>query len=83
VLEPLLDPKHSRGGRVSSPVLMVAPISVNAGNSSVTTRAPAPWPTVIGSARSFIVVLDVSSSARGSRRISSTKNAPPAARAPC
>ena len=45
-------PKRSRSGVVSSPALVVAPISVNAGRSMVTTRAPAPWPTVIGSRRS-------------------------------
>ena len=33
---------------------VVAPTSVNCGRSSVTTRAPAPWPTVIGSLRSSI-----------------------------
>ena len=31
---------------------VVAPMSVKGGSSSVTTRAPAPWPTVIGSRRS-------------------------------
>ena len=47
-------PKRSRSGVVSRPVRVVAPISVNCGRSSVTTRAPAPWPTVIGSLRSSI-----------------------------
>ncbi len=42
-------PKRSRSGVVSSPARVVAPISVNGGRSSVTTRAPAPAPTVIGS----------------------------------
>ena len=35
-------PKRSRSGVVSSPARVVAPISVNGGRSSVTTRAPAP-----------------------------------------
>jgi len=47
-------PKRSRSGVVSSPARVVAPISVNGGSSSVTTLAPAPWPMVIGSRRSFI-----------------------------
>ena len=42
-------PKRSRSGVVSSPARVVAPTSVNGGSSSVTTLAPAPWPTVIGS----------------------------------
>ena len=47
-------PKRSRSGVVSNPVRVVAPISVNSGRLSVTIRAPAPWPTVIGSWRSSI-----------------------------
>ena len=43
-------PNRSRSGVVSSPARVVAPISVNGGRSSVITRAPAPCPTVIGSA---------------------------------
>ena len=42
-------PKRSRSGVDSSPARVVAPTSVNGGRSSVTTRAPAPWPIVIGS----------------------------------
>ena len=42
-------PKRSRSGVVSSPARVVAPISVNGGRSSVTTFAPAPTPSVIGS----------------------------------
>ena len=42
----------SRSGRASgvviSPARVVAPISVNGGSGRVTTRAPAPCPTVIG-----------------------------------
>ena len=41
-------PKRSRSGVVNRPVRVVAPTSVNGGSSSVTTRAPAPCPTVIG-----------------------------------
>ncbi len=47
-------PKRSRSGVVSSPARVVAPTSVNGGRSSVTTRAPAPAPTVIGSLWSSI-----------------------------
>ena len=47
-------PKRSRSGVVSRPARVVAPMSVNGGRSSVTTRAPAPCPTVIGSLRSSI-----------------------------
>ena len=47
-------PKRSRSGVVSRPARVVAPTSVNGGSSSVTTRAPAPWPTVIGSRLSSI-----------------------------
>ena len=47
-------PKRSRSGVVSKPVRVVAPTSVNGGRSSVTTRAPTPCPTVIGSRRSSI-----------------------------
>ena len=47
-------PKRSRSGVVSRPERVVAPMSVKGGRSSVTTRAPAPWPTVIGSRRSSI-----------------------------
>jgi hypothetical protein len=37
---------------LNRPARVVAPIIVNGGSSSVTTFAPAPWPIVIGSARS-------------------------------
>ena len=47
-------PKRSRSGVVRRPVRVVAPIIVKAGRSSVTTLAPAPWPTVIGRRRSSI-----------------------------
>ena len=47
-------PKRSRSGVLSSPVRVVAPTSVKGGSSSVTTRAPAPCPTVIGSRWSSI-----------------------------
>src|SRR3954452_7535938 len=66
-------PKRSRSGVVSRPARVVAPTSVKGGSSSVTTRAPAPAPTVIGSWRSSIAGEKVSSTARGSRWISSTK----------
>jgi hypothetical protein len=47
-------PKRSRSGVVSSPARVVAPTSVNGGSGTSMTRAPAPWPTVIGSLRSSI-----------------------------
>src|SRR4051795_13295186 len=49
-------PKRSRSGVVSSPARVVAPMRVNGGRSMVTTRAPAPWPTVIGRRGAPLVV---------------------------
>ena len=54
--------KFNHGGRVDTNdgrwsiwvVSWVAPIIVKWGRSRITTRAPAPWPTVIGSLRSSI-----------------------------
>ena len=45
-------PKRSRSGVVSSPVRVVAPISVNGGRSSVSVRAAGPWPTMMSSRKS-------------------------------
>src|SRR5215213_4061733 len=70
-------PKRSRSGVVRSPARVVAPTSVNAGRSSVTVRAPAPWPRTIGSWRSSIAGYSVSSIARFRRWISSMKNTDP------
>ena len=47
-----LTPKRSRSGVLSRPARVVAPMRVNGGRSRLTTRAPAPWPTVMGSRRS-------------------------------
>jgi hypothetical protein len=45
-------PKRSRNGVVNSPVLVVAPMSVKGGRSSVRVRAAAPWPTMMSSLKS-------------------------------
>ena len=42
----------TRSGVVSSPVRVVAPTRVNGGRSSVSVRAPAPWPTMMSSRKS-------------------------------
>ena len=52
VLEAMATPKRSLSGVVNRPVRVVAPTSVKGGRSSVTVRAPAPWPSTIGSLRS-------------------------------
>ena len=70
-------PKRSRSGVVSRPARVVAPTSVNGGRSRVTVRAPAPWPSTIGSWRSSIAGYSVSSIARLRRWISSMKKTDP------
>ena len=54
MVQAMLDPEAIPERRVSSPDRVVAPIRVKGGSSNVTTRAPAPWPTVIGRQRSSI-----------------------------
>ena len=54
VLEAVLDPEAVAQRRGEQARRVVAPISVNGGSGSVTIRAPAPWPTVIGSTWSSI-----------------------------
>src|SRR4051795_10044673 len=66
-------PKRSRSGVVSRPVRVVAPISVNFGRSSVSVRAAGPWPTMMSSRKSSSAGYRISSTARLSRWISSTK----------
>ena len=45
-------PKRSRKGPVSSPVRVVAPMSVKCGRSSLMERAAGPFPTTMSSAKS-------------------------------
>ena len=52
---------------------MVAPTSVNGGRSSVSVLAPAPWPTMMSSRKSSSAGYRISSIARFTRWISSTK----------
>ncbi len=74
-------PKRSRSGVESRPARVVAPTSVNGGRSSVTTRAPAPWPIVIGRRAVLHRRVEASPRARGSAGGSRRRRRPPAARA--
>ena len=42
-------PKRARSGDVSSPVLVVAPTSVNCCTGTLTERALGPWPITMSS----------------------------------
>src|SRR4051794_26270236 len=66
-------PKRSRSGVVSRPVRVVAPTRVKRGRSSVSVRAAGPWPTMMSSRKSSSAGYRISSTARLSRWISSTK----------